>query len=193
MMQKLPLNCNHIFRKLLWEVRVLTLTKLLKVLFLIQLMSEDTNLEPMVYRRGVEGGGAEDFWGDLKFFLKREKGGFAKIFDRRRREGCNFFSPLIKKGSIILGFFFLSKKGSSNYSMLEERFLARFIKIPFTGLSLLISKSSVFIVNWLPFSQQQLQNFNEKFNRPLTEKLPMFQCLAAATEIKINEWTEIEL
>ena len=77
--------------------------------------------------------------------------------------------------------------------MLEERFLARFINILFTGLSLLISKSSVFIVNWLPFSQQQLQNFNEKFNLPLTEKLPMFQCLAAATEIKINEWTEIEL
>ena len=140
---------------------------------------------------GWRGGGAEDFGGDLKFLLKREKGGFAKIFDRRRREGCNFFSPLIKKGSIIFGFFFLNKKGNSNHSMLEERFLARFINILFTGLSLLISKSSVFIVNWLPFSQQQLQNFNEKFNLPLTEKLLMFQCLAAATEIKINEWTEI--
>ena len=114
------------------------------------------------YTAGGWRGGAEDFWGDLKFLLKREKGGFAKIFDRRMREGCNFFSPLIKKGSIIFGFFFLNKKGNSNYSMLEERFLARFINILFTGLSLLISKSSVFIVNWLPFSQQQLQNFNEK-------------------------------
>ena len=77
--------------------------------------------------------------------------------------------------------------------MLEESFLACFINKLFTGLSLLISKSSVFIVKWLSLSQQQLQNFNEKFNLPLTEKLPIFQCLAAATEIKINECTEIKL
>ena len=40
-------------------------------------------------------------------------------------------------------------------------------------------------------SQQQLQNFNEKFNLSLTEKLPLFLCLAVATEIKTNEWTEM--
>ena len=51
------------------------------------------------------GGGAEDFLGDLKFLLKRDKGGFAKMFDRRTGGGCNFFPPLIKKGSIIFGFF----------------------------------------------------------------------------------------
>ena len=77
--------------------------------------------------------------------------------------------------------------------MLKESFLACFINKLFTGISLPISKSSVFIVNWLPLSQQQLQKFNEKFNLPLTEKLAIFQCLAAATEIKINEWTKIEL
>ena len=155
-------------------------------------MSEDTNLEPMVYRRGVEGGGAEDFWGDLKFLLKREKGDLPKFLTGEGGRVAIFFLLLSKKEALFLDFF-LNKKGNSNYSMLEERFLARFINILFTGLSLLISKSSVFIVNWLPFSQQQLQNFNEKFNLPLTEKWPMFQCLAAATEIKINEWTEIEL
>ena len=139
-------------------------------------MSEDTNLEPMVCHRGV--GKAEDFSGDLKFLLKRDKGGFAKIFDRRTGGGgCKFFN----------------KKGCSNYYMLEESFLACFINKLFTGLSLLISKSSVFIVNWLPLSQQQLQKFNEKFNLPLTEKLAIVQCLAAATEIKINEWTKIEI
>ena len=42
-------------------------------------------------------------------------------------------------------------------------------------------------------SQQQLQNFNEKFNLSLTGKLPLFLCLAVATEIKTNEWTELEL
>ena len=192
MMQKLPLNCNHIFRKLLWEVRVLTLTKLLKVLFLIQLMSEDTNLEPMVYRRGVEGG-QKIFGGISNFFWKGKRGDLPKCLADEGGRVAIFFLLLSKKEALFLDFFFLNKKGNSNYSMLEERFLARFINILFTGLSLLISKSSVFIVNWLPFSQQQLQNFNEKFNLPLTEKLPMFQCLAAATEIKINEWTEIEL
>ena len=40
-------------------------------------------------------------------------------------------------------------------------------------------------------SQQQLQNFNEKFNLSLTGKLPLFLCLAVATEIKTNEWTEM--
>ena len=192
MMQKLPLNCNHIFRKLLWEVRLLTLTKLLKVLFVIQLMSEDTNLEPMVYRRGVEGG-QKIFGGISNFFWKGKRGDLPKCLADEGGRVAIFFLLLSKKEALFLDFFFLNKKGNSNYSMLEERFLARFINILFTGLSLLISKSSVFIVNWLPFSQQQLQNFNEKFKLPLTEKLPMFQCLAAATEIKINEWTEIEL
>ena len=40
-------------------------------------------------------------------------------------------------------------------------------------------------------SQQQLQNFNEKFNLSLTGKLPLFLCLAVATEIRTNEWTEM--
>ena len=40
-------------------------------------------------------------------------------------------------------------------------------------------------------SQQQLQNFNEKFNFSLTGKLPLFLCLAVATEIRTNEWTEM--
>ena len=40
-------------------------------------------------------------------------------------------------------------------------------------------------------SQQQLQNVNEKFNLSLTGKLPLFLCLAIATEIKTNEWTEM--
>ena len=39
-------------------------------------------------------------------------------------------------------------------------------------------------------SQQQLQNFNEKFNLSFTGKLPLFLCLAVATEIRTNEWTE---
>ena len=193
MMQKLPLNCNHIFRKLLWEVRVLTLTKLLKVLFRIQLMSEDTNLEPMVYRMGVEGGGGRRFLGGSQISFEKGKGGICQKFWQTKAGGLQFFFSSYQKRKHYFWIFFLNKKGNSNYSMLEERFLARFINILFTGLSLLISKSSVFIVNWLPFSQQQLQNFNEKFNLPLTEKLQMFQCLAAATEIKINEWTEIEL
>ena len=191
MMQKLPLNWNHIFRKLLWEVRVLTLTKLLKVLFLIQLMSEDTNFEPMVYRRGVEGG--QKIFGGISNFFWKGKRGICQNFWQAKAGGLQFFFSSYQKRKHYFWIFFLNKKGNSNYSMLEERFLARFINILFTGLSLLISKSSVFIVNWLPFSQQQLQNFNEKFNLPLTEKLPMFQCLAAATEIKINEWTEKEL
>ena len=40
---------------------------------------------------------------------------------------------------------------------------------------------------------KQLQKFNEKFNLSSTGKLPIFLCLAVATEIKTNEWTEIEL
>ena len=40
-------------------------------------------------------------------------------------------------------------------------------------------------------SQQQLQNVNEKFNLSLTGKLPLFLCLAVATDIKTNEWTEM--
>ena len=40
-------------------------------------------------------------------------------------------------------------------------------------------------------SQQQLQNFNEKFNLCLTGILPLFLCLAVATEIKTIKWTEM--
>ena len=75
------------------------------------LVSDTTDVwgyKPWTYGipQGGGGGGAEDIWGDLKFLLKREKGGFAKIFDRRRREGCNFFLLLSKKEALFLDFFF---------------------------------------------------------------------------------------
>ena len=107
-----------------------------------------------------------------------------------------FFSPLIKKGSIILWIFFI-KEDHPNYSTLEENLLAYFLyprNTLFTGLSLLLKKSSVFIVKpILLLSQQQLQNFNKKFNLSLTGKMPILLCLAVATETKTNEWAETEL
>ena len=53
------------------------------------------------------GGGAEDFLGDLKFLLKRKgQGGICQnVWQTNGGGGCNFFPPLIKKGSIIFGFF----------------------------------------------------------------------------------------
>ena len=81
--------------------------------------------------------------------------------------------------------------------MLEENLLAYFLyrrNTLFTGLSLLIKKPSVFIVKLiLLLSQQQLQNFNKKCNLSLTGKMPIFLCLAVATETKTNEWSETEL
>ena len=62
------------------------------------------------YNAGGWGWGRR-FLGDGKFLLKRDKGGFAKILtDEGGEGGCKFFSPLIKKGSIIFGFFEIKKR-----------------------------------------------------------------------------------
>ena len=87
---------------------------------------EDTNLERMVYCRGVGRGGAEDFFGGSQISFGKGQTGICQNFWQTKRGGCNFFSPLIKKGSIIF-WIFLIKKGYSNYSMLEDSFLACFI------------------------------------------------------------------
>ena len=75
--------------------------------------------------------------------------------------------------------------------MLDENLLAYFLyprNTLFTGLSLSIKKPSVFIVKLiLLLSQQELQNFNKKFNLSFTGKMPIFLCLAVATETKTNE------
>ena len=83
----------------------------------------------------------------------------------------------MRQGSI-----FFIKEDRPNCSMLEESLLAHLL-YKYTPYR---KKSRVFIV-------KQLQNFNEKFNLSSTRKLPIFLCLAVATEIKTNEWTEIEL
>ena len=57
------------------------------------------------------GGGEEDFWGMANFFWKGTRGDLQKILtDEGGEGGCKFFSPLIKKGSIIFGFFEIKKK-----------------------------------------------------------------------------------
>ena len=73
-------------------------------------MSEDRNLEPRLHSlcvlQGGEGG-AEDFWGDLECFLEQDKEDLPKILTDG--EGLQFFSPLIKKEALFLGFFYIKK------------------------------------------------------------------------------------
>ena len=52
------------------------------------------------------GGGAEDVWGDLKFFGKGQGGKRGLVF---------FFLHLLKKETLVCGFFFM-KEDHLNYS-----------------------------------------------------------------------------
>ena len=106
----------------------------------------------------------------------------------------NFFSPLIKKASIIL-WMFLLKEGHLNNSMLEDSLLA-YLLYKYTLYSTFIINIKVKCFYYkaniaFKSTHLQVQNFNEKFNLSLTGKLPIFLCqLAVATEIKTNKWTE---
>ena len=135
-----------------------------------------TRLHSLCIPQG-EGEGGKGFFWEISNYLERDKGELTKIFDRRGG-GVLIFSPLIKTRKL----FFFIKEDRPNCSMLEESLLAHLL-YKYTPYR---RKSSVFIV-------KQLQNFNEKFNLSSTRKLPIFLCLAVATEIKTNEWTEIEL
>ena len=109
----------------------------------------------------------------------------------------NFFSPLIKKASIIL-WMFLLKEGHLNNSMLEDSLLA-YLLYKYTLYSTFIINIKVKCFYYkaniaFKSTRLQVQNFNEKFNLSLNGKLPIFLCqLAVATEIKTNKWTETEL
>ena len=109
----------------------------------------------------------------------------------------NLFSPLIKKGSIIL-WMFLIKEGHLNNSMLEDSLLA-YLLYKYTLYRTFIINIKVKCFYYkanigFKSAHLQAQNFNEKFNLSLTGKLPIFLCqLAVATEIKTNKWTETEL
>ena len=52
------------------------------------------------------GGGTEDFWGDLKFLLKREKGDLPKFLTGEGGRVAIFFLLLSKKEALFLDFFF---------------------------------------------------------------------------------------
>ena len=70
-------------------------------------MSEDTNLEPMVYRRG---GGEKIFGGMSNFFWKGTRGDLQKFLtDEGGEGGCNFFLLLLKKEALFLDFFLIKK------------------------------------------------------------------------------------
>ena len=86
----------------------------------------------------------------------------------------NFFSPFIIKGSIVLWIFFI-KEDYLNYFMLEES-LPAYLLYKNTLYRTFIINGKVKCFQLL--SQQQLLNFNEKFNLSLTGKLPLFLYLA---------------
>ena len=91
--------------------------------------------------------------------------------------------------------FFFIKEDYLNYSMVKESLLAYLLDkyTLYRTLTINITFKCFYCkANKLLSSQQQLQNFNEKFNLSLTGKLPLFLCLAVATEIKTNEWTELD-
>ena len=68
-------------------------------------MSEDTNLEPMVYRRGVEGG-QKIFGGISNFFWKGKRGDLPKFLADEGGRVAIFFLLLSKKEALFLDFFF---------------------------------------------------------------------------------------
>ena len=92
---------------------------------------------------------------------------------------ANFFSPLIKKASIIL-WIFLIKEGHLNNSMLEDSLLA-YLPYKYTLYRTFIINIKVKCFYYkaniaFKSTHLQVQNFNEKFNLSLTGKLPIFLC-----------------
>ena len=95
------------------------------------LVSDTTDVwgyKPWTYGipQGGGGGGQKIFGGISNFFWKGKRGDLPKFLTDEGGRVAIFFLLLSKKEALFLDFF-LNKKGNSNYSMLEERFLARFI------------------------------------------------------------------
>ena len=91
---------------------------------------------------------------------------------------------------------FFIKEDYLNYSMLKESLLAYLLDkyTLYRTLTINITFKCFYCkAIKLLSSQQRPQNVNEKFNLSLTGKSSLFLCLAVATEIKTNEWTELEL
>ena len=70
-------------------------------------MSEDTNLEPMVCRRGVEGGGGRRFLGGSQISFEKGKGGICQNFGQTKAGGLQFFFSSYQKRKHYFWIFFL--------------------------------------------------------------------------------------